>query len=193
MTSLIARIRAFLADDTVRGIAPYVLGIAALVALGWNYGYARTGAIVGTPGLEPHTVYLSRTVDNICAGDAVRYRRPGRLTGSRYGRVEAEAGATVAVEEAGFRVNDIFWALNEILVEASRLSAEKGTEPVREREVPEGHVLVVRRFGETAEGAPAWMFEMMPRENIRSRITHVLFSRDLSRIGEQVAGGDCSA
>jgi len=149
------KLTAWWANDTARGIAPWIVGLAAFYLITSQVTYLRTKMDVTVTGLETGTIYLRQKKSGFCVGDI--------------------DGAAVAMPVEWRAMAQVEMADREVLT------------------VPEGHVLFINPDFDAEKRYNFWAFETVPQSKIRSRVSHILLSRDLSRIGEQVgsASPDC--
>jgi len=168
-------------DETVRGIAPWVLSILALIIFLQNFTYLRTSLDETVEGLESRTMYVQNKRSGFCVGDMVHFRSSARS--SKYFRtVAAESGAVFSLDAAGYQIDGVTVPMP---VEW-RAKAELEMNEQESLTVPEGHILFVNPEFEAEKAYNFWAFDTVPRSRVTDRISHILFSRDLSRIGEPV-------
>jgi len=182
------KIKMWRTDDTVRGIAPWMLGILILTIFLQHFTYLRTNLEETVEGLETRTLYLQQKRSGFCVGDTVRFRSLARPS-LYFKTIVAESNAVFSLDDLGYQIDGrtvpmpVEW----------RAMAELEMGGRETMTVPEGHVLFVNPEFDPEEKYDFWAFETVPRSKVRDRISHILFSRDLSRIGEPVgsASPDC--
>lgn len=168
--------------DTVFGLAPTLLVLLGVVLLQQRFAYLRTSFAATVSGLETGTMYLRQRGYTACLGDVVHFTSPARSS-RYYTVVAADAGAVFAIGESGYSVDGAFQVMSAEWREKAMREAVNGATLT----VPPNHILVVNRQFDPAKPYTNWAFEVVPRTEIVDTVTHILFSRDLSRIGERIA------
>jgi len=182
------KLTAWWANDTARGIAPWIIGLAAFYLITSQVTYLRTKMDATVTGLETGTIYLRQKKSGFCVGDIMQFRSLARSS-SYFRTVVADSGATFGLDDTGYQIDGAAVAMP---VEWRAMAQVE----MADREVltvPEGHVLFINPDFDAEKRYNFWAFETVPQSKIRSRVSHILLSRDLSRIGEQVgsASPDC--
>lgn len=181
MTSAIGKIKVWSSDQTVRGLVPYLALVLVLFLINQRYDYQRTGLDDTIDGLEPRTLYLRKVGAEFCAGDIVTFRSAERKQ-KYYRKVIAGSGSIFSLTDNGYQINEATQPMGLTWLVKARL--EMGDRD--SIEIPSGHVLFVNTEFATKSQTNFWAFETVPRENVTERFSHILFSRDFSRIGERV-------
>ncbi len=185
MTSLTEKAKNWRTNDTIRGLAPYLLFFVALFLLGQRFDYVRTNLTKTADGLETRTMYLRQVGADFCVGDMVRFLSVNRRSGT-YSEVIAEEGSVFSLTDTGYRVDQKTKTMTaEWLVKAGLEMGENET-----LTIPLEYVLFINSEFETTRKSKFWAFEIVHRENVKDHVSHILFSRDLSRIGEKVGKAD---
>lgn len=179
--SLAEKITGWRTDDTIRGMTPWIIIVMALIIFLQFFTYLRTDLEKTVEGLEPRTMYLQQRRSGFCAGDMVYYRSSNRSS-KHYKTVIAESGAIFSLDAAGYQIDGVAVPMPvEWRAMAELEMGERG--PLT---VPEGHILFVNPEFEAQKKYNFWAFETVPRGKVTDRVSHILFSSDLSRIGERV-------
>jgi hypothetical protein len=175
--------------DTLLGVAPVLIVLAGIFALQRVYGYVITSFDDPVAGLDAGTMYVVKYDVPPCVGDAARFRRPGAGSILFLRRVVAGPGATFTLTDTGYAIDgkpvamDALWRA-KAAVEAGAASSLT---------IPSNHVLVINTSFKALSKTDNWAFAIVPRDGFVSTVTRVLFSRDLTRIGERVnvTSGGC--
>ena len=185
MRSLIEKAKAWSADVTVRGLVPWVLLLIVLIALNQRYTIVQSNFTKTVQGLETRQLYLRDRMSEICVGDMVHYRSAERKS-KYFKKVMGGAGTVLTLTETGYRIGETDHLMKpEWLTTAREQMGERA-----DLTVPDGHVLFVNPEHKPGDDYNGWAFESAPRANITDRLTHVLFSRNFSRIGDPVGTAD---
>lgn len=175
--------------DTIRGLLPTFIFLATAFAISLKYDYLRTSIDKTVTGLLPATIYLLQHDSKACADDVVEYssKRPGARSYIR--RIAATSGALFSFTEAGYALDGKPFAMQQGWREkALGESKDQGT-----LDIPLGSVLIVNTEFDPQRPYTNWAFEILPRTQIKSVVTHILVSRDVSKLGERIAAapGSC--
>ena len=185
MTSLTEKAKNWRTNETIRGLVPYLLFFVVLFLLNQRFDYVRTNLTKTADGLETRTMYLRQVGADFCVGDMVRFRSANRRSGI-YSEVIAAEGSVFSLTDTGYQIDEKTKTMTaEWLVKARLEMGENET-----LTVPAGYVLFTNSEFETTRKSKFWAFEVVPRENVTDRVSHILFSRDLSRIGDKVGKAD---
>jgi len=185
MTSLIDKAKELHTDVTIRGLAPWFMLFGVLFLLNNRYDYVRTSLTDTVEGFETRTMYLRQVGTDFCVGDMVHFRSAHRRS-KYFKKVAAEAGAVLKLTDTGYLIGE-----TTVPMDAKWLAkADEELGESTELTVPAGQVLFVNPEFEADGEYNNWAIETVPRKNITDRVSHILFSRDLSRIGEKVGTAD---
>ena len=189
MISPLQKIKEWATDDAARGLASWVILIAVLVLINQRYDFVRTSVAKTVEGLETRELYLRQIGSGFCVGDIVRFRSAERRS-SYFRKVMAEAGSVLTLTESGYRIDKTDAPMETEWTGKAR--AEMGD--AGDLTVADGHILFVNADFDATKDYNNWAFETVPRESVTDWVSHVLFSRDFSRIGDKVgtAVPDCS-
>jgi hypothetical protein len=168
--------------DTLLGVAPVVIVLAGVFALQRVYGYVITSIDDPVAGLDANTMYVIKYDLPPCAGDAARFRRADAGSKLYIRRIVAGPGATFAVTDDGYAVNGKAVAMDAAW--RAKAAAEAGA--ASSLVIPADHVLVVNTEFSARSKSENWAYEVRPRDSFVATVTRVLFSRDVTRIGEPV-------
>ena len=187
MDSLLVKLKEWSSDDTVRGLAPWLLLILLMIAFNQRYDYVRTDLVKTVDGFEPRKLYLQQVGSGFCVGDMVQFRSVERSS-KYFKKVMADSGAILTLTDNGYRIDETDYPMSaEWLAKAREEMGERTSITV-----PANQVLFVNPEFATDKKYDFWAFETVPRENVRDWVSHVLFSRDFSRIGEKVGTADAT-
>lgn len=156
------------------------LFIVLYLALVWRVDFLQTSFDRTVAGLRTNTLYFMRDVGTVCRDDIVKFRSKERK--ARYIRkVAGSKGDDFRLLNHGYQINGIRFEQDEDWLSA----AGKKLADVESLIVPDKHVLIVNSEFGTGE-KNSWPFDILPEEAVSRRITRIVFSRDLSLIGQSI-------
>ncbi|MCV0429040.1 MAG: hypothetical protein K5905_26595 [Roseibium sp.] len=167
--------------QTIIGVSPWAIFIAASAMFQYLVNPLYTSFDRTIDGLETKTIYARQTGGKICVGDMVTFRAAD--TGTRYiRRIAAGEGQLFSVSPQGYLIDDVAFLADAKWLEVAR--KQLGNE--RSIVLPKDHYLIVNsEFGWDRVGGE-WAYAVVSSANILNRVTYVLVSRDLSRIGDRL-------
>ena len=171
--------------ETVFGAGIWLLVFIAFALLRFQYDYLTTSFDQTVAGLETRTTYLERITSEACAGDIVNYRSPSLER--RYIReVEASAGSSFQVLDNGYSIDGTVIEKHENWTQSARQIIGNQTAIT----ISNGQSLIINSEFDPSSERNTWPFEIIENKQIREKITHILFSRDLFKIGSRVGNVD---
>ena len=178
-------------SDLIYGVAPLVLTLIAIFLVQRHYGYVRTSIDKTVASLQTGTMYLLDRTAPPCAGDAILFASEKMKGRMYYRRISGVTGVQFNLSELGYELEGKSVTMHTAWREKAAQEARELTGAVR---VPDGHVLIVNDDYDAKSAYNNWAFEILPRKFIRAMVTHILFSRQPSQIGERVAisSQDCA-
>jgi hypothetical protein len=171
-------------QDSIIGVAPTALFLVGILVLQQHYDYVRTSIDKTVAGLETGTMYVLERGNTAQAGETVEYSSKKIKHHKYFRRIAAGPGAIFSITGTGYTLDgkahdaDAAWR-----DEAAKEAKNQGDELT----IPANHVLIINTDFDSKSSYTNWAFEILPRQQIQSRITRVLFSREITRIGERVA------
>jgi hypothetical protein len=190
MSTLIEKAKALGNDETLRGLAPSLLFVFALILLNQRYDYIRTSLTKTVEGFETQTMYLRQIGADFCIGDMVKFRsveRRARFSSFKYYRKVIAGGDTVlTLTGTGYRIGDTDFPMSADW----SVKARKTNDGQTELTVPPDYFLFVNPDFKAGDKYNDWALETVPRDNVIERVSHIMLSRDFSRIGEKVGTTD---
>ncbi|SFT76880.1 hypothetical protein SAMN05444141_103260 [Pseudovibrio denitrificans] len=177
----------FFLRENLLGITPWIAFFGALMLLGRFYDTLPTSFDKTLTGLEPRSVYLQMKGNNACVGDVVFFRSLEKK--AFYVRqVSASSGDIFHITPTSYAINEQSFTHSPKWQEAA-LKQSNGKTDIT---IPEEHYLIVNRDFGADWAKNDWAYEIIPQAQIRKRVTHIIFTPNLSRVGEKISN-DCSA
>lgn len=163
------------------GLAPRLMFFAITALLLRLLDPLNTNFEQTIEGLETRSIYARQDASAYCAGDVVEFHET-ESTRIFFRNVSAVGGQVFSLTMQGYAIDDAASAADENWLAAAQVRF--GDRSVIK--VPENHYLIINsEFGRDYR-SNEWAFDVVPLANIRKRVTHILVSRDLSRIGSRV-------
>jgi len=170
--------------ESLLGITPMLLIFAGISLANWNYDYVRTSIDKTVAGLKPATIYLLNRRHSPCVGEVIWYKSKKVVGYGYYRTVAAQTGAVFDISEAGYLLNGKLNEMEKTWVNKATSEAKNQNGAIS---IPEGHLLIINTEFDPKSERRNWGYEVLPSSQIYATVTHVLFSRDLSRIGTRVS------
>lgn len=185
MRDLLTKLQKIMHDDAVRGIAPWAALIAGAIVLQVYFSYWRVPLNANLAGLEPNTMYLINKRSALCVGDIGRFRDSERRV-TLHRRVAAKGGQRFSLNQSGYRIDRKEFDADKTWISAAKtVLGERG-----ERSIPSGAFLFINDAFDPASKVNNWPFQIIEARKTKGRISHTLFSRDLSKIGQPIGNAD---
>ncbi len=167
----------FLKSPTFKGFLPWALLFLALFMVQKTLDYRMVRAGRDLAGLEDNTLYAYSTSPALCVNEAVYAKHETRRLLVTIGSV---AGQSIGATEQ----RQLIDLHAEKLGQAWEIAARKEMAALNFNVIPEGQVLLVNTEFEAENEWHGWAVAVVPDTDILASLSHVLFSRDLGRIGQ---------
>lgn len=170
--------------ETLFGIAPIlvIVGGVAILQKGF-YDYLRTSIDKTVTGLAPATMYLLDHRHQPCVGEVVRYKSKKMKGFGYYKIIAAGSGSKFSVSETGYVLDGQSKDMPEAWVKKAQA---EGGENGKTFEIPASDVLIINTEFDGESKRRNWAYEILPRTNIETTVTRVIFSREMSDIGTPI-------
>ena len=170
--------------ETIIGISPWVALLFVVIIVERHYKYLTTSFDQTLTGLETRTMYLAKVTSSACVGDVVLFRSK-RQNSSEYRKITAGPGKQFTITKKGYEIDGV---LHEMPQDWTARSAKRMILEVLPTTVPEGQFLIVNSDFAAYERwrNNDWTFEFIEPEQIRRRLTHIMFSTSFSQIGQSI-------
>jgi len=172
---------------TFKGLVPWVVVFLALFAIERYLDYRIVYKGRDLAGLADNTLYLYATTPELCENQAVYAKLNKRRLLVPIGAVADQTVSATA---------------NELSVDGTAVDLGDGWKAVAISEIaennigtiPRGHVLLINTGFQAGHETRGWGVALVPEADVGASLSHVLFSRDFSRIGQPAKElGDCIA
>jgi len=189
MNFILKRLRILFNYDTMKGLAPWIILFIIIFSIERHYSYVLTSIDKTVSDFETGTMYLMKFSNKACPGKIVQFRSLERKR-SYYRTIRARDGQVFKLTENGYQIDDEKFEMNEDW----RTYAKSDLVLKSEVTIKDGHYLFINSEFDTSTKYNKWPFEIVPQDQVKKVVTHILFSRDFSRIGELVSSKniDCS-
>lgn len=175
MKPFLAKLKTLRHDITFRTMLPWMLAAIIISVISYRYPVITTSPTAPTPGLERGMMYVERKDSRYCVGDVANFRLPGMKPNYRR-PLAAGAGQQVMITVSGYTVDGVPSPMPDGWAEAAQQP------PVTA--IPAGHFWVPNaRFAPDSK-VNAWPHTLVPVDTIKTRVTRIALSQNLTRTGE---------
>lgn len=193
MNFIIKRLRILFNYDTMKGLAPWIILFIITFSIERHYSYVLTSIDKTVSNLETGTMYLMKISNKGCPSQIVKFRSHERKI-SYYRTIRARGGQVFKLTENGYQIDDKKFEMD--MDWQTTAKTELGLKS--EITIKDSHYLFINSDFDTSNKYKTskynkWAFDIVSRDQVQAVVTHILFSRDFSRIGELVGpkNSDC--